>query len=81
MTNIKKTIVIYKGQCMVSASWILRRVREMKVRDDSITWSSYNMALKEVGMILRKETHRAKHRAIQSKANKAKIQSQQPKNQ
>ena len=76
--NAKK-IIIHKGTVMISASWILMRVRELKGMDSSDYWKGYNWACSDIGRIIKKETHRVKWNAKNnSKADQAKIQPQQP---
>ncbi len=72
--NVKK-IVIYKGTVMISSSWVLMRVRELKAVGNSDFWRGHNKALSDVGMIIKKETHRVKWNARKAKAN----QIEQPK--
>jgi len=63
---------------MISASWILMRVRELKAKDNSDYWRGNNKAVSDIGQIIKKETHRVKWNANKRKADQAKIQPQQP---
>lgn len=78
--NAKK-IIIHQGTVMISASWILMRIRELKARGELDDWAFYNKALTDVSKIIRKETHRVKWNAQNKrKTDQAKIQPQQPEN-
>jgi len=76
--NAKK-IIIHKGTVMISASWVLLRIRDLKANDKSAEWALYNGALRQVAEIIKKETHRVKWNAKNKrKADQDKIQPQQP---
>jgi len=77
-SNLKKTVIEHNRQTMVSASWLLMRVRELKAKGNSVEWAAYNRALTHVSTILKREITRSKWNEQRTRGKKVHARGIQP---